>query len=83
VPFKVSHSHVAEGLRKLIQEPRLTDAGLADDPYHLPLAGLALGQQRLQGRQLAGASDERAQEASASSWYPCAPYQDRTHFVDW
>jgi hypothetical protein len=79
---KVFHSHVAESPRKLVQEPRLADAGLADNPRHLPLAGHDLSQKRLQGRQFACASDERAQEASTPAWHPCAPYHDLTHPVD-
>jgi hypothetical protein len=70
VPLQIFHRSIAEGACKLIQQPRLADAGLADDPHHLPLARLDLGQECLQRCQFTSTSNKWTQEASAPSCHP-------------
>src|SRR5262249_48105317 len=69
LPFKILCLGIVKSLYKLVEQPRLPNTGLANNPHDLAMAGLDLSQQCPQGGQLTRASDERAQEASAPAWH--------------
>src|SRR5262249_60197948 len=53
-----------QALTELIEEARFPNAGFAHHPHDLPAARLRLGEQGVQGRQLALPPHERAQLTS-------------------
>ena len=73
---------------ELIEQPRLADAGLTNDPDHLSPSPLHLGQDVSQGRELALPAYEPAQGALAHTlqWRrlgtePRNPITAQTHYV--